>query len=181
MGMESFIIWLDGVEEISDGQTFSISLTEDDFPEEADGRNIVSISLFVEVLDNDEDNEELSGLGCSVAPGQDAPDSVSYGMYTPAGQNSSTGQEYMFETQMFLELPEEGFGPYTGYTIAEIEDLFDTSDEIEGDYQFEFTANAVAGDSTIECDRSDDSVTVRYMVELFYFDVVVIEDGEEME
>ena len=46
-----------------------MSLTEDDFPE--DGRNIVSISLFVEVLDNDEDNEELSGLvalgwsGCS--------------------------------------------------------------------------------------------------------------------
>ena len=180
-GEGEYIIWLDGVEEISDGQTFSISLTEEDFPESADGRNIVSIGIYVEVLDYDEDNEELSGLGCSVAPGQDAPDSISYGMYTPAGQNSSTVEDYMFESQMLLELPEEGFGPYTGYTIAEIEDLFDTSDKVEGDYQFEFTANAVAGDSTIECDRSDDSVTVRYMVELFYFDVVVIEDGKEME
>ena len=180
-GDGSFIVWLDGVEEISDGQTFSISLTEEDFPESADGRNIVSIGIYVEVLDYDEDNEELSGLGCSVAPGQDAPDSISYGMYTPCRPKFFYRSRVHVRDPNVLELPEEGFGPYTGYTIAEIEDLFDTSDVVEGDYQFEFTANAVAGDSTIECDRSDDSVTVRYMVELFYFDVVVIEDGEEME
>ena len=73
--------------------------------------------IYVEVLDYDEDiHEELSGLGCSVAPGQDAPDSISYGMYTPAGQNSSTVQDYMFESQMLLELPEEGFAERVPYT-----------------------------------------------------------------
>ena len=40
-------------------------------------------------------------------------------MYTPAGQNSSTGQVHVRDPNV-PKLPEEGFGP-TGYTGAEIE------------------------------------------------------------
>ena len=53
--------------------------------------------------------------------------------------------------------------------------MFDSSDEVEGDYEFKYTANAEAGDSTIECDRSDSSVEIQYVVFLGYQDVTVYE------
>ena len=176
------IIWIEGTEVINDGETLSFSFTEEDFPDEAKNSNIVAIEFYIYITDNnDEDNEQTSGLGCVANPGQDAPDSVEYRFNTPGGSDSSQSQSNVYTSIELLELPEQGFGPYTGYTIEEIEDLFDSSDEVVGDYEFMYTANAEAGDSTFECDRSDSSVQIQYYVDLIYFDTTVFESTEFQE
>ena len=181
-GDVGLVAWIEGTEEISDGETFSFSFTEQDFPDEAKNSNIISIEYYILIVDNrDEDNEQTTGLGCAANPGQDAPDSVEYRFNTPVGSDSSQSQSDVYTSIGLMELPEEGgntWGPYTGYTIAEIEDLFDTSDEVVGNYDFMYTANAEAGDSTIECDRSDSSVMIQYYVELAYLDITVYESDE---
>ena len=53
--------------------------------------------------------------------------------------------------------------------------MYDTSDEIKGDYQFQYTANAEAGSSTFECERSDSSVTIQYVVQLLDIQIEVVE------
>ena len=177
-GQSGYITWIEDSDVINDGETLSFIFSEDDFPDEAKDSNIVTIEFYISVLDNDDDNEQTSGLGCVANPGQDAPDSLGYQFYTPGGSESSQTQSDVYMSFELLEFPEEGFGPYTGYTIAEIEDLFDSSDEVEGDYEFKYTANAEAGDSTIECDRSDSSVQIQYGVYLAYFDATVYESTE---
>ena len=59
--------WVDGTKVINDGETFTLSFTEQDFPEGAKEHNIVYISLSVVVMDNQEnnDNEETSGVTCT--------------------------------------------------------------------------------------------------------------------
>ena len=172
-----YITWIQDTVELSDGETLSFSFTEEDFPSEAKDGNIFLIRFYVAVYDSiQEDNEETSGLGCAANPGQDAPDSVSFAFNTPAGNDNVQIQSDYLEYIEFLEFP--GYGPYTGYTVAEIEDMYDTSDEIKGDYRFQYTANAEAGSSTFECDRSDSSVTINYAVELLDLQIEVIEISE---
>ena len=169
-----YVAWIQDTVELSDGETLSFSFTEEDFPTEAKDGNIFLIRFYVAVLDSvQQDNEETSGLGCAANPGQDAPDSVSFAFNTPAGNDNVQIQSDYLEYKEFLEFP--GYGPYTGYTVAEIEDMYDASDEIQGDYQFQYTANAEAGSSTFECDRSDSSVTINYVVELLDLQIEVIE------
>ena len=172
-----YVAWIQDTVELSDGETLSFSFTEEDFPTEAKDGNIFLIQFYVAVLDSvQQDNEETSGLGCAANPGQDAPDSVSFAFNTPAGNDNVQIQSDYLENMEFLEFP--GYGPYTGYTVAEIEDMYDASDEIKGDYQFQYTANAEAGSSTFECDRSDSSVTINYAVELLDLQIEVIEVSE---
>jgi len=172
-----YLTWIQDTVELSDGETLSFSFTEEDFPTEAKGGNIFLIQFYVAVLDSvQQDNEETSGLGCAANPGQDAPDSVSFAFNTPAGNDNVQIQSDYLEYIEFLEFP--GYGPYTGYTVAEIEDMYDASDEIKGDYRFQYTANAEAGSSTFECDRSDSSVTINYAVELLDLQIEVIEVSE---
>ena len=173
------IVWIEDTVVLNDGETLSFSFTEEDFPDEAKDSNTVLIEFYILILDNGAggDNEQTSGLGCVANSGEDAPDSIGYQFNTPGGSESSqTNQPNTFVTRFELfEYPEEFYGPFTGYTVAEIEDLFDSSDEVEGDYEFKYTANAEAGDSTIECDRSDSSVEIQYVVFLGYQDVTVYE------
>ena len=174
------IAWIeDTTVVLNDGETLSFSFTEEDFPDEAKDSNTVLIEFYTLILDNGAggDNEQTSGLGCAANSGEDAPDSIGYQFNTPGGSESSqTNQPNKFTTHIELfEYPEEFYGPFTGYTVAEIEDLFDSSDDVEGDYEFKYTANAEAGDSTIECDRSDSSVELEYAVILAYQDVTVYE------
>ena len=172
-----YLTWIQDTVELSDGETLSFSFTEEDFPTEAKDGNIFLIQFYVAVLDSvQQDNEETSGLGCAANPGQDAPDSVSFAFNTPAGNDNVQIQSDYLEYIEFLEFP--GYGPYTGYTVAEIEDMYDASDEIKGDYRFQYTANAEAGSSTFECDRSDSSVTINYAVELLDLQIEVIEVSE---
>ena len=180
------IAWIeDTTVVLNDGETLSFSFTEEDFPDEAKDSNTVLIQFYILILDNGAggDNEQTSGLGCVANSGEDAPDSIGYQFNTPGGSESSqTNQANKFTTHIELfEYPEEFYGPFTGYTIAEIEDLFDSSDDVEGDYEFKYTANAEAGDSTIECDRSDSSVEIEYAVFLAYQDVTVYESEREFD
>ena len=169
-----YLPWIEDVVELSDGETLSFSFTEEDFPSDAKDGNIFLIRFYVAVLDSvQEDNEETSGLGCAANPGQDAPDSVSFAFNTPAGDGNDQIQSDYLESREFLEFP--GYGPYTGYTVTEIEEMYDTSDEIKGDYEFQYTANAEAGSSTFECDRSDSSVTIQYVVQLLDIQIEVVE------
>ena len=46
--------------ELNDDEVFSLKLSYDDFPEEAKALNIVSISVYMGVLDSQEDNEDGS-------------------------------------------------------------------------------------------------------------------------
>ena len=84
-------------------------------------------------------------------------------------------KDYEVDFYELHPIPEEGFGPYSGYTVEEIEELFDSSESIMGEYQFQYTANAQAGQASGGCERDDSSVQIEYYIELFYFDYEVME------
>lgn len=177
-GESGEITWVEGTKVINDGETWSLTFTEQDFPEEAKEHNVIYISLFVNVLDNEDgnDNEQTSGVTCTpVTSGSDASDSINYVYSTPGGSSNTATQEPNYDYFELHQVPEEGFGPYSGYTVEEIEELFDSSESIVGEYRFEYTANAQAGQASGGCERDDSSVQIQYFVELFYFDYEVIE------
>ena len=162
--------------ELGDGEVFSMKFTEQDFPEEAKNRNVYSVDFYVGVLDNNGDNEETSGLGCAADPGEDALDAVSFAVSTPAGSLAFETQTGEYEYIEIMEYPEFDTYPFiTGYTVAEIEEMFDTGDEVVGEYVFDYTGIVDSGDSTFQCERQDSSVTVEYMVELWWFEPTVME------
>ena len=177
-----WITWVgENTVELSDGEVFSFSFTEQDFPDEAKERNIFSVDFSVNVLDFDDDNEETSGLGCVADPGEDAPDSVSLSVSAPSNTSTLETQSFGFDDIYLMEPPWELMFELfvSGYTESEIEKMFDTSHAVAGDYSFQYTGNVETGDSTIQCDRQDSSVTVEYFVELWWMDVEIIEVDED--
>ena len=110
-----------------------------------------------------------------VTSGSDAPDSINYIYSTPGGSSNTATENYENDFYELHPIPEEGFGPYSGYTVEEIEELFDSSESIVGEYQFQYTANAQAGQASGGCERDDPSVQIQYYIELLYFDYEVIE------
>tara|TARA_B100000963_G_scaffold223200_1_gene194607 strand:+ start:3657 stop:5147 length:1491 start_codon:yes stop_codon:yes gene_type:complete len=176
LGQGDWIEWFSVQTEIGDGETVTLLLTEADFPEDASVRNIIGLELSIDVLDNSGDNEESTGVGCLADPGEDAPDSVAYTAETPNGSVASQVESSEVYSFYFLDLPSLGSESYvTGYTVAELEKMFDTSNEIMGNYDFSFTANAEEGDSTLQCERTDSSVTIRYSIYLRAFDAEFVE------
>ena len=163
--------------ELNDGEVFTLSLTNEDFPEEAKEVNIVGLILMISVSDNSDDNEETSGAGCAIDSGEDAFDSVSASISVPNDESEII--EIESTTSMFFMLfdePEFDTYPFiTGYTVKEIEEMFETGDEIIGEYNFQFTGNVESGDSTFQCERQDPSVTISYEIELEWADYTVIE------
>ena len=122
LGQDESIEWFSVQTEIGDGETVTLLLTEADFPEDAEGRNIIGLELYIDVLDNNGDNEESTGVGCLADPGEDATDSVSYTAETPNGSVASQVELSEVHSFNFLDLPNLGSESYvTGYTIAELE------------------------------------------------------------
>ena len=177
LGEEEYITWYDSEVELTDGESLMLSFTEADFPEEVLNRNVIGLDLVVAVYDNYEgDNEETNGVGCVADPGEAAFDSASFTAETPNGSASDQTQESSYVVFMLADLPDFGPQPYvTGYTIAELEAMYDASDDVAGDYEFTVTGDPEAGDATFQCERDDPSVTVRVWVDLIVYDVNIVE------
>ena len=176
--------------QLNDDEVFTLTLTNEDFPENAKNRNIVALYMTMQVFDYQDDNEETSGVGCAIDSGEDAYDSVSGIVSTPNTEQPldyETDSSQWIYTEFFDEFPEEmtgGLGsPYaiTGYTIKEIEEIFHTGDKIIGQYNFEFTGHVESGESTFQCERQDPNVTIGYSIELEWFEVDVIEFDDYIE
>ena len=163
--------------QLNDDEVFRLVLTNEDFPEEAKEVNIVSLVIMISVSDNSDDNEETTGPGCAIDPGEDAPDSVSASISVPNDESEiieieSTTSIYF----MLLDEPEFDTYPFiTGHTVKEIEEMYEAGDEIIGEYNFEFTGNVESGDSTFQCDRQDPNVTIGYSIELEWVEVNIVE------
>ena len=140
-------------------------------------RNVIGVDLLVAVNDNWEgDNEETTGVGCVADPGEAAFDSASFTAETPNGSAADETQDSTYEFFLLADLPDFGFQPYvTGYTIAELEAMYDTSDEVAGNYGFTVTGDPEAGEATFQCERDDPSVTVRVWIDLIVYDVNIVE------
>tara|TARA_B100000900_G_scaffold416276_2_gene450920 strand:+ start:1857 stop:2600 length:744 start_codon:yes stop_codon:yes gene_type:complete len=182
-GEYGVIAWIaETTVELSDGEVFSLTFTEQDFPDEAKNSNVFSVDFYVGVLDNNEDNEETNGLGCAADPGEDALDAVSFSVSTPAGSLDFETQTGEYQYIQLMEYPEFDTYPFiTGYTVAEIEEMFDTSDEVVGEYAFDYTGIVESGDSTFQCERQDSSVTIEYMIELWWFEPAILEwNGDDL-
>lgn len=177
IGQEDYITWYDSEVALTDGETLTLSFTEADFPEEALNRNVIGMDLVVAVYDNYEgDNEETTGVGCVADPGEAAFDSASFTGETPNGSAAGETQESIYEYFLLADLPNFGFQPYvTGYTIAELEAMYDASDDVAGNYEFTVTGDPQAGDATFQCERDDPSVTVRVWIDLIVYDVDIVE------
>ena len=163
--------------QLNDEEVFTLNLSYEDFPEEAENFNIVYLNVMVNVVDYDNDNEETTGVGCAVDSGEDAYDSVSGIISAPNGESDTFETDYTDYIGIpLLELPEfETFPFITGYTVKEIEEMYETGDEIIGEYNFEFTGYVESGDSTFQCDRQDPNVTISYSIELEWVEVSVVE------
>ena len=171
--------------QLSDDEVFTLTLTYEDFPEEAKNKNIIGLNFIVEVNDYDDDNEETTGLGCAVDSGEDAYDSVSGIVRVPNRELSNfETMDYRFTYVFLFDIPEDAYAGFdsplfiTGYTVKEIEEMFQTGDELLGEYTFEITGNVESGDSTFQCNRQDSSVTINYSLELTWLNVDVIEMDE---
>ena len=177
IGEEDYITWYDSEVELTDGESLTLSFTEADFPEEALNRNVIGVDLLVAVNDNWEgDNEETTGVGCVADPGEAAFDSASFTAETPNGSAADETQDSIYEFFLLADLPNLGLQPYvTGYTIAELEAMYDTSDEVAGNYGFTVTGDPEAGEATFQCERDDPSVTVRVWIDLIVYDVNIVE------
>ena len=173
--------------QLNDDEVFTLTLTNEDFPDEAKNMNIVTLYITIEISDYENDNEETNGVGCAIDSGEDAYDSISGIVSTPNNEplDFESDSYYTGSTEDFFELPEDimgGFGSpafITGYTVKEIEKMFQSGDNIVGEYNFEFTGNVESGDSTFQCERQDPSITIDYYIELYWFDVGVIEFDDD--
>ena len=176
-GEEDYITWYDSEVELTDGESLTLSFTEADFPEEVLNRNVIGVDLVVAVYDNFEgDNEETTGVGCVADPGEAAFDSASFTAETPNGSEFGETEESIYVVFMLADLPDFGPQPYvTGYTIAELEAMYDASNDVVGNYQFTVTGDPEAGDATFQCERDDPSVTVRVWIDLIVYDVNIVE------
>ena len=176
-GEEEYITWYDSEVELADGESLTLSFTEADFPEEVLNRNVIGVDLVVAVYDNFEgDNEETTGVGCVADPGEAAFDSASFTADTPNGSESGETEESIYVVFMLADFPDLGPQPYvTGYTLAELEAMYDASNDVAGNYQFTVTGDPEAGDATFQCERDDTSVTVRVWIELIVYDVNFVE------
>lgn len=176
-GEEEYITWYDSEVELTDGESLTLSFTEADFPEEVLNRNVIGVDLVVAVYDNFEgDNEETTGVGCVADPGEAAFDSASFTADTPNGSESGETDESIYVVFMLADFPDLGPQPYvTGYTVAELEAMYDASNDVVGSYQFTVTGNPEAGDATFQCERDDPSVTVRVWIDLIVYDVNIVE------
>ena len=177
------ISWVERTEvSLSDGESFSILMDDSQFPSEADGMNIVMVMFSFYVMDSDGDNEETSGVGCAWDDGEDANDYVSALADHPSASFTESVTEHGDDLSLVLfEYPEfDTFPLITGYTVEEIEELIDASDDVKGEYSFNFTGFVEAGDSTTECERSDSSVTVEYAISLYYSVFSVMEWNDEI-
>ena len=178
-----YVTWVASTQvSLSDEESFSVIMDESQFPGEADGMNIVMVSFDFYVMDMNDDNEDTSGIGCAWNDGEDAYDSVAASADHPSASSSNTVTEYgaYLPLDMF-EYPEfDTFPLITGYTVEEIEEMLDTSDDVKGEYSFNFTGFVEAGESTTECERSDSSVTVEYEILLYYSEFSVMEWNDEI-
>ena len=167
---------------LSDEESISVVMDASEFPSEADGMNIVMASFDFYVIDAYDDNEETSGIGCAWNEGEDAYDSVAASAQHSSASSSDTVTEYGdFLTLDMFEYPEFDTFPFsTGYTVEEIEEMLDSSDDVKGEYSFNFTGFVEAGDSTTECERSDSSVTIEYEISLYYGEFSVMEWNDEL-
>ena len=172
--------------ELSDDEVFTLTLTNEDFPDEAKNMNIVGLYISGDILDYANDNQETNGARWAIDSGEDAYDSISGIVRTPNNEPLDFEYESSFYiySQLF-ELPEDimgGFGSpgfITGYTVKEIEKMFQSGDNIVGEYNFEFTGNVESGDSTFQCERQDSSITIDYYIDLEWYDVEVIEFDDD--
>ena len=173
--------------ELSDDEVFTLTLTNEDFPDEAKNMNIVALFMTIEISDYENDNEETNGVGCAIDSGEDAYDSISGIVSTPNVESldfeyDSYGSVY---TEFLDDLSDDiisGFdspGFITGYTVKEIEKMFQSGDNIVGEYNFEFIGNVESGDSTFQCERQDQSITIDYYIELEWFNVELIEFDDD--
>ena len=176
-GEQDYITWYESDVELTEGESLTLSFTEADFPEEALTRNVVGVNLLIELYDNWEgDNEETSGVGCVADPGEPAFDTAEFTAESPNGSASDLTQDYAYAFFLLADFPDFGPQPYvTGYTLAELEAMYDASEDVVGNYQFTVTGDPEAGEDTIQCQRDDPSVTVRVYVELIVYDVDIIE------
>ena len=183
-GESGYIAWTSQTDlELSDDELFTLTLTNEDFPDEAKNMNIVALDISIDIIDYENDNEETNGVGCAIDSGEDAYDSISGIVSTPNNEPLDFEYESSFYiySQLF-EIPEDMFdisGFVTGYTVKEIEEMFQNEDNIVGEYNFEFTGNVESGDSTFQCERQDPSITIDYSIELYWWDVEVIEFDED--
>ena len=176
-GEQDYITWYDSEVELTDGESLTLSFTEADFPEEAMNRNVIGVDLVVAVNDNWEgDNEETTGVGCVADPGEAAFDTASYTAETPNGSAAGETQESIYEVFLQADLPNFESQQYiTGYTLAELEAMYDASDDMVGNYEFTVTGDPEAGEDTFQCERDDASVSVRVWIDLITYDVDIIE------
>ena len=176
-GEYSTITWYESDVELTEGESLTLSFTEADFPDEALNNNVIGVNLLIEVYDNWEgDNEETSGVGCVADPGEPAFDAASFTAETPNGSASDQTQDYGYVFFLLADFPDFGSQPYvTGYTLAELEAMYDASEDVVGNYQFTVIGDPEAGEDTFQCQRDDPSVTVRFLIELVAYDVDIIE------
>ena len=159
----------DGIEYISDGQTFTIEMTTDSISNSED-INIVGVRV---TLTYSED-ETSSGLGCSV-PGASNPDpdTITGTILHDENNNTSSGQNsagvsssHLVEVEWYNS---SMIGNVSGVSKLDINNGLNVGDSGLGIYSLEINVVAQSGGG-IGCTSNDDGEEVEYSVELITLD-----------
>ena len=159
----------DGIEYISDGQTFTIEMTTDSISNSED-INIVGVRV---TLTYSED-ETSSGLGCSI-PGASNPDpdTITGTILHDENNNTSSGQNsagvsssHLVEVEWYNS---SMIGNVSGVSKLDINNGLNAGDSGLGIYSLEINVVAQSGGG-IGCTNNDDGEEVEYSVELITLD-----------
>ena len=171
-GEISYIDFDNGGEYIASGETLTIPLNTDALSSEDQGKNIVGVLVTMSYGED----EATSGATCVVAPGQDAPDTISGTATHAEFTNSADGQNgeatgHSVTTEWYNS---SLVGEIVIMEEAEIISQLDADGAGLGDYTIDISVNAQAGNAGPGCSRTDNGEDVSYTVQLIVLDYDIV-------
>ena len=165
----SYITLAEGTQDVENDQPYTAQMNTDSVSE-AKGKNVVGVMV---TLTYGED-ETANGITCGAANGNAAPDDITGMINHGEYSDNATGQnpgEHMIMAIWYNDL-------YIGENVSNIskstiEESLDAGDKGMGEYNFEISVNANAGNAPGACTRSDDGETVSYLVQLMVLDYTI--------
>ena len=172
-GEITYIDFDNGGEYIASGETLTIPLNTDTLSSEDQGKNIVGVLV---TMSYDEDEATSGGPPCLLAPGQDAPDTITGTATHAEFTNSADGQNgeatgHSVTTEWYNS---SLVGEIVIMEEAEIISQLDADGAGLGDYTIDISVNAQAGNAGPGCTRTDNGEDVSYNIQLIVLDYDIV-------
>lgn len=144
--------------------------------QDANSKNIVGIEIVMSY----EEDEETTGVGCVIAGGGDAPDTISatisHDSYNGSGDGQNSGGNGGHTVEAIWFNSSMVGATVSGLSKSQIMDQLDSNGAGEGEYFVEIIVTAETGNAGPGCNREDSGENVSYSIRLIIFDYSITTD-----